>query len=131
MRHAPPLVAAVVVLMTTAGCAGIKVSTTTTVQTTSTLPYPPVITHGPVTEAAACDLSPGAARSRCRASYTGCAASAKSEVTAYYGGNAPGLDTLAEGYAKSNYGLLESEWRPSYRGCVAALRAEFRRLYGD
>jgi hypothetical protein len=118
-------------LLTTAGCAGIKVSTTTTVQTTSTLPFPPVITHGPVTEAAAFSLRPGAARSRCRASYVACAAAAKSEVTAYYNGNAPGLDTLAAGYAKSNYGLLENVWRPSYRGCVAALRAEFRRLYGD
>ena len=118
-------------LLTTAGCAGIRVSTTTTAQTTSTLPFPPVITRGPVTKAAACDLRPGPARNRCRASYTGCASAAKSEVTAYYNGNAPGLDTLAEGYAKSNYGLLDREWRPSYRGCVAALRAEFRRLYGD
>jgi hypothetical protein len=130
-KRAPGLVAAVVVLLTTAGCAGIKVSTTTTVQTTSTLPYPPVITHGPVTETAACNLRPGRARSRCRASFEGCASSAKSEVNAYYTGNAPGIDTLAEGYAKSNYGLVESEWRPGYRGCVAALRAEFRRLYGD
>ncbi len=118
-------------LLTSAGCSGLRASTTTTVQTTSTLPYPPVITHGPITEAAACNLRAGAARSHCRASYTGCASSAKSEVTAYYNGNAPGLDTLAEGYAKSNYGLQESVWRPSYRGCVAALRAEFRRLYGD
>jgi hypothetical protein len=130
-RRVPGLAAAVVVLLTTAGCAGIRVSTTTTTQTTSTLPFPPVITHGPVTEAAACDLRPGIALNRCRASYTSCASAAKSEVTAYYNGNAPGLDTLAEGYAKSNYGLLENEWRPSYRGCVAALRAEFRRLYGD
>jgi hypothetical protein len=127
----PGLAAAAVVLLTTAGCAGIKVSTTTTVQTTSTLPFPPVITHGPVTEVAACNLYAGPAEKRCRASYTGCSSSAKSEVSAYYNGNAPGLDTLAEGYAKSNYGLLESEWRPSYRGCVASLRAEFRRLYGD
>ena len=52
-------------------------------------------------------------------------------MIAYYTGNAPGIDTLAEGYAKSTYGLLEVVWRPSYRGCVAALRAEFRRLYGD
>jgi hypothetical protein len=131
MKRAPGLAAAVVVLLTTAGCAGIRASTTTTAQTTSTLPYPPVITHGPVTEVAACNLRLGTARSRCRASYVGCAASAKSEVTAYYTGNAPGIDTLAEGYAKSNYGLLESEWRAGYRGCVAALRAEFRRRYGD
>jgi len=130
-RRAPGIAAAVVVLLTTAGCAGIRVSTTTTVQTTSTLPFPPVITHGPVTEAAACNLRPGPALSRCRASFTGCASSAKAEVTAYYNGNAPGLDTLAEGYAKSNYGLQESVWRPGYLGCVAALRAEFRRLYGD
>jgi hypothetical protein len=130
-RRAPGIAAAVVVLLTTAGCAGIKVSTTTTVQTTSTLPFPPVITHGPVTEAAACNLRPGPARNRCRVSFAACATSAKSEVTAYYNGNAPGLDTLAEGYAKSNYGLLEVEWRPSYLGCVAALRGEFRRLYGD
>jgi hypothetical protein len=130
-RRLAGIAAAVVVLLTAAGCSGLRASTTTTVQTTSTLPFPPVITHGPVTEAAACDLRPGPARNRCRASYTGCAAAAKSEVTAYYTGNAPGLDTLAEGYAKSNYGLLEVEWRTSYRGCVAALRAEFRRLYGD
>jgi hypothetical protein len=117
---------AVVLLLLTAGCAGLK-SATTTATTTYTAPPP---APGPVTKAAACNLHAGRAESRCRASYAACAASAKAEVTAYAGGNAPPLDTLATGYAKSTYGILEATWRPAYGGCMAALRAEFDRLYG-
>jgi hypothetical protein len=126
-RILPGLVTVAVVLLLTTGCAGIKSTNSTTTTTAPTAPPP---APGPATKAAACTPRAGPAESRCRASFSACAATAKAEVTAYDAGNAPPLDTLATGYAKSTYGVDEAVWRPAYRGCMAALRAEFNRLYG-
>ena len=121
------LISVTIALLLTTGCAGIKSTNSTTTTTAPTAPPP---APGPVTKAGACTLRAGPAESRCRASFAACAATAKAEVTAYDTGNAPPLETLATGYAKSTYGVDEVVWRPAYRGCMAALRAEFDRLYG-